>query len=249
MQKRRIGDIEVSWLGLGTTKFGRNQAVKYPQPFELPTLKQLQNLLACAQELAINLLDTAPAYGESESRLGELLQGQRHDWVICTKAGEEFINGNSYYDFSATAITQSVERSLQRLKTDYLDFLLIHSNGEDEKLINEDQVFVTLAQLKQQGKIRQFGMSTKTVLGGCKTIEAADVAMVTYNPSHQIEKPIIELAKQKAKGIFVKKAFASGYLSPDESLRFLMQEDGISSVITGTINPEHLKENAAICNA
>lgn len=245
LQKRCIGNIEVSWLGLGTTKFGRNQAVKYPQPFSLPTLSELQDLIACAQELGINLIDTAPAYGESENRLGKLLQGRRHDWVICTKAGEEFSDGVSHYDFSSKAITQSVERSLQRIQTDYLDFLLIHSNGEDEKIIDEENVFETLTLLKRQGKIRQFGMSTKTIAGGCKTIEKADLAMVTYNPSHQAEKQVIDLAHKKAKGILVKKAFASGFLAPQKSIAFLKKQAGISSVIVGTINREHLKANAS----
>ena len=85
MQKRRIGqtDIEVSVLGLGTVKWGRNQGVKYPAPFQLPTDREIKDLLAVAREQEINLLDTAPAYGLAEQRLGELLQGQRHDGLYC----------------------------------------------------------------------------------------------------------------------------------------------------------------------
>src|SRR5690606_15619655 len=79
--------LTVSALGLGTVKFGRNTGVKYPRSFELPDRSAAANLLSLARDLGINLLDTAPAYGESEERLGELLQGQRQDWLICTKAG------------------------------------------------------------------------------------------------------------------------------------------------------------------
>ena len=89
MQKRCVGKngIEVSVIGLGTVKFGRNQGVNYPTAFTLPTENEIETLLHCAQDLGINLLDTAPAYGTSEERLGKLLKGKRRDWVIATKVG------------------------------------------------------------------------------------------------------------------------------------------------------------------
>ena len=99
----------------------------------------MKQLLETAAELGVNLLDTAPAYGNSEERLGSLFRDQirkrRSDWVLCSKAGEEFSAGESRFDFSANAITASVERSLQRLGTDYLDVVLVHSSGDDERLL------------------------------------------------------------------------------------------------------------------
>jgi aryl-alcohol dehydrogenase-like predicted oxidoreductase len=59
-------DIAVSQLGLGTVKFGRNQQVKYPSQFDLPSDDEIMTLLEIAQELGINFIDTAPAYGISE---------------------------------------------------------------------------------------------------------------------------------------------------------------------------------------
>ena len=82
--------IEVSAIGLGTVKFGRNQGVHYPDAFTIPDARSAASLLALARELGINLIDTAPAYGDSETRLGQLLKGQRQHWVLCTKVGEEF---------------------------------------------------------------------------------------------------------------------------------------------------------------
>lgn len=240
--------MEISRIGLGTVKFGRNRGVKYPQEFELPSDLAIETLLANAQSLGINLLDTAPAYGSSEERLGVLLKNKRHEWLICSKAGEEFIDGASHYDFSANAIIYSVERSLRRLKTDYLDFLLIHSDGQDLKIINEDNVFITLQNLKSAGKIRSFGMSTKTVEGGIETLKHADVAMVTHNLAYQDELPVIKYAHQNQKGIFIKKAIGSGHLSANESLRFIFQEPGVSSVIIGTLSSQHLRENVLVCH-
>ena len=165
MQKRCLSQtgIEVSVVGLGTVKFGRNQGVKYPTAFELPSDDEIVLLLNTARDLGINFLDTAPAYGLSEERLGKLID-KREDWIIASKAGEEFTNGESQFDFSADALIKSVHRSLQRLKTDYLDILLIHSNGDDERIINEDQVFATLQTLKQAGKVEHMVCLLKPLL-------------------------------------------------------------------------------------
>lgn len=249
MQKRSVSGMEVSVIGLGTVKFGRNAGVKYPNAFQLPSDHDLRHLLDVAKELGINLLDTAPAYGVSEERLGKILQGERHDWIISTKAGEEFVDGQSVFDFSPAAITNSIDRSLQRLRTDYLDIVLVHSDGNDARIILEDEVFSTLAAIKSAGKIRSFGMSTKTVAGGLLTLEHADVAMVTYNRECLDDVKVIQQAHQKKKGIFIKKALASGHLKMPaaEYLQFALSEPGVTSVIVGTINEGHLRENTMIC--
>lgn len=257
MQKRILGKtgIEISVLGLGTVKFGRNQGVKYPDGFELPDDKALLHLLDTAEDAGINFLDTAPAYGISEERLGKLLHGRRQHWVISTKAGEEFQDGKSHFDFSAIAITRSIERSLRRLQTDYLDLVLIHSSGEDEKIIQEDGVFDTLSRLKEQGKIRSFGMSTKTLAGGLLAAEQSDVVMMTYYPGYTDELPVISHARKYRKGILIKKALASGHLHllPGEdpvasSLQFVLSEPGVTSIVIGTINADHLRHNAGAIN-
>ena len=85
----------VSPLGLGTVKLGRDQGVKYPNGFQIPDDDEARMLLKLARDLGINLIDTAPAYGRSEERLGPLLRGQRQDWVIVSKVGEEFADGQS----------------------------------------------------------------------------------------------------------------------------------------------------------
>ena len=118
--------LMVSPLGLGTVKLGRDQGVKYPNGFTIPDDDDARRLLKMARELGINLIDTAPAYGRSEERLGPLLRGQRDQWVIVSKVGEEFDNGQSRHDFSAEHTRRSVERSLQRLETEVIDLVLVH---------------------------------------------------------------------------------------------------------------------------
>lgn len=243
--------LTVSALGLGTVKIGRDKGVKYPSSFTIPDDKAVLELIARAKDLGINLIDTAPAYGHSEKRLGQLLK-QRKDWIIVTKLGEEFDNdsGESHFDFSPEHVRGSVERSLKRLNTDYLDCVLIHSDGNDLDIIRQGTLDA-LNDLKKAGLVRATGMSTKTVEGGIATLEQADVAMVTFNLQHHEEVPVIEHAAAHHKGILIKKAFASGHLCDDiadpvqESLNQILGTPGVGSIIAGTINPKHLQENVA----
>ncbi|MGV8886844.1 MAG: aldo/keto reductase [Pseudomonas sp.] len=242
----------VSPLGLGTVKLGRDQGVKYPNGFQIPDDDEARMLLKLARDMGINLIDTAPAYGRSEERLGPLLRGQRQDWVIVSKVGEEFSDGQSSHDFSAAHTRLSVERSLQRLETDCIDLVLVHSDGNDLAILNDSEVYATLAALKSEGKIRGFGFSGKTVEGGLKALEQGDCAMVTYNLNEQNEKPVIDYAAAHGKAILVKKALASGHvcLSPGvdpvrASFELLFEHPGVASAIVGTINPLHLAHNVA----
>lgn len=252
LQHRALGatDINISPIGLGTVKLGRNEQVKYPEVFTLPSDKEALSLLALAKELGVNLLDTAPAYGSSEERLGELLKGQRQDWVICGKTGEEFHQGKSEFDFSPEHTRNSVERSLKRLNTDYIDIVLVHSDGNDEDIIKNKGTLEALSELKQQGLIRAFGMSSKTVNGGLLAVESCDVVMVTCNLNQTEELPVIESAHQHHKGILIKKALASGHINQTDmdnpiqaSMDFIFSQRGVNSIIVGTINPQHLKQN------
>ena len=250
MQLRPLGStgIEVSPLGLGTVKIGRNEQVKYPQGFDIPGDADVSELLALAWELGINFIDTAPAYGSSEQRLGQLLP-HADDWVIMTKVGEIFEDGKSRFDFSAKHTRQSIESSLKKLKRDMIDVVLVHSDGNDMGIINNEAVLETLDKIKQEGLIRAYGMSTKTIEGGCWIVENTDVVMATYNLETDAELPIIQLAHELNKGVVVKKGLQSGHTdSVEDAFKHVLIQPGVSSMIVGTINQNHLRTNAEICN-
>jgi aryl-alcohol dehydrogenase-like predicted oxidoreductase len=256
----------VSPIGLGTVKLGRNSGVKYPHPFDLPSDQAVLELLSAASNAGINLLDTAPAYGEAETRLGHLFAGSRDEWVLSTKAGEEFQENESRYDFSAAALIRSLERSLSRLRTDRVEVLLLHSDGliELDPILDESRH--ALERLRDVGKTRAIGISTKTPAGGLRALEWADVVMLTLNPSATDDLPVIEAARQRGVGVLIKKALISGHVanptqtstpyplhtrqpepspSAQECLRFSLTVPGVSSVIVGTANPSHLSQNSA----
>ncbi len=247
--RRRFGstDLWLSPLGLGTVKLGRNIGVKYPESFQIPDDRAAADLIACARASGINLIDTAPAYGSSEERLGHLLQGQREQWIICSKVGEEFDDGVSRFDFSAAHTRSSIERSLRRLRTNCIDIVLIHSDGNDLAIIDNGEAFAELERCKHEGLIRAFGMSTKTVEGGIAAARHGDGVMATFNSEYTAEKPVLDFCAAQHKGVLIKKAFASGHSAdPAHSLRCVLREPGVTSAIIGTINPQHLLQNVAI---
>jgi aryl-alcohol dehydrogenase-like predicted oxidoreductase len=234
----------VSALGLGTVKFGRNTNVKYPFDFTIPDDTDLSFLLNLCFDLGINLIDTAPAYGTSEARIGKLLPGSRTNWYLATKVGEYYENGHSNFDFTAKTTLKSVENSLRNLKTDYIDLVSIHSNGEDELIIDQTDILGTLEKLKTKGLINSIGMSTKTIAGGLKALEFVDVVMVELNREDQSQSSVIDKAKSLGKSVLIKKALTSGHVSdPSKALNFAITYPGVTSVILGTINPEHLRQN------
>lgn len=260
MEMRPLGStgLVASVIGLGTVKLGRDQGVKYPGGTRIPSDDEARSLIKSAADLGITLIDTAPAYGTSEARLGALLAGQRERWTIVTKVGEEFEGGVSRFDFSAAAVRASVERSLARLHTDRVECVLIHSDGVIENSRGFDDTIDELEKLKARGLIRSFGASTKTVSGGLRSLDRCDVVMVTLNPTAKDDLQVIADARKRNKGVLIKKALANGHaavggagagtaglgLDPvGASLRFALNTPGVSSVIMGTTNAAHLAQN------
>ena len=247
--------LAVSPLGLGTVKLGRTAGVKYPDSFKIPDDVQTLKLLSQASELGINLIDTAPAYGNSEQRLGQLLPKLNREWVIATKVGELFNAdlAQSHYNFTAEFIKQSVEQSLKNLRREVLDIVLIHSDGNDQHIIEHLGVLEILNDLKQQGLIRATGMSTKTVAGGLLSLQQSDIAMVMHNAGYQDEQAVLDQAATSNKAIFIKKALNSGHLASSSSVTdpvqasfdTIYQNPAVTSIVIGTITPSHLTSNVS----
>jgi len=106
----------------------------------------------------INFFDTSPYYGRtlSETRLGKALQGRRNQIILASKCGRYDVDK---FDFSHARISASVEESLTRLRTDYLDIFTAHDIefGEREQVINE--TIPAMRRLQEQGKVRYVGIS------------------------------------------------------------------------------------------
>jgi L-galactose dehydrogenase len=154
MQYRTLGrtGLSVSALSLGGVAFGNMYGTLGPG--------EADHCVRRAIELGVNLIDTSPYYGQtrSEAVLGPILaNGLRDKVYLCSKAGR---NGFSDFDFTPAAMGRSVEASLKRLRTDYLDILIAHDIefAEDFEVVFTDTAAV-LHKLKAAGKCRFVGMS------------------------------------------------------------------------------------------
>lgn len=120
--------------------------------------RELIDAVHQALDQGVNFFDTADTYGlgESEKTLAQGLGSHRKDVVIASKFGVRIGNGKTVYDNSPEYIQQALENSLRRLNTDYIDLYIIHYRDGVTPIAD---VVGKMEQLKQQGKIRYFGLS------------------------------------------------------------------------------------------
>lgn len=247
MELRPLGrtGLHASPLGFGAFKIGRNEKTKYPSAYDLPDDAAVQSLLDGVLDAGINYIDTAPAYGTSEERIGRALARRRREFVLSTKVGETFSEGKSSYDFSRRGVEASLNRSLERLKTDVLDLVFIHSDGNDLKVLNETDVVDVLREFRDRGLIRGIGLSGKTVEGAKSSLAWADALMVEYNSGDRSHEAVIQEAAERGLAVIVKKGLASGHLPAADAIRFLLSNRNVASIVVGGLNLDHIRANIA----
>jgi len=239
--------LRVSRIGLGTVKIGRNRGVKYPASFELPTDREVEELLDGARALGVSLFDTAPAYGSSEERLGGFVQRHRDEIVICTKCGEEFTEKGSIFDYSGPALRKSVERSLRRLRCGVIDILLIHSNGDDRKILEETDAVEAVLAMKEEGLCRAVGISAKTEEGIDLASTMLDVVMAPCSAAHPGLEDSLSRAHDAGVGVLAIKGLASGHLGQGgqqearRAFTSVLRRPFVDALIVGTLNLDHLR--------
>jgi len=135
--------------------------------------------LAAALECGITFFDTSAAYGDghSEELIGRAFRQSRQQVVLATKAGYE--SWDRPPDFSADAITASVERSLVRLDTDYVDLLQLHNAPSDA--LRTDELQQAIARLIADGKVRTWGVSAKTPMEAIEALTLCKAPVVQAN--------------------------------------------------------------------
>ena len=244
MVRRRLGrtGLTVSPMGFGAFKIGRNVGVKYPAGYSLPDDGQVERLLHGILDMEINYLDTAPAYGLSEERIGKVLAARRNEFVLSTKVGEMFQDGRSQYDFSSSGIRRSLRSSLRRLRSEYVDILFIHSDGRDLEILERTDAVETLQDLRAAGLTRWIGFSGKTPQGGLAAMTWADVLMVEYNCRDVSHDAVLEQAAEAGVGIVVKKGLASGHLAASEAIPFVLKRREVGSLVVGGLDLAHVRE-------
>lgn len=219
MRYRQLGrsGLRVSVLALGTLPFGGHQREsmgKVPVPVA-------RRMLDVAMEAGVNLVDTADVYGlgRAEETVGEIIKGRRDQLVIATKCRAVVGDGPNDGGLSRHHIIESVERSLRRLGTDFID--LYQTHGWDGETAT-DETMRALDQLVADGKVRYLGCSNYSAWHVMKSNGLADrmgtERFVSQQVSYSIigrdaENELVPLSLDQGVGILVWGPLAGGLLS------------------------------------
>ncbi len=152
MEFRKLGqtELEVSVLGYGASPLGNE--------FEEIDVREGERAVHMAIDHGVNFFDTSPYYGRtlSEERLGRALGPKRKNIVLATKCGRYDIDR---FDFSAERVCSSVDESLRRLRTDYIDIYQMHDIEFVDRQQVLDEALPVARELQQAGKCRYVGIT------------------------------------------------------------------------------------------
>ncbi len=269
MRYRTLGrtGLLVSELGFGAWEIG----------WTLPEEgKEVGRLLNRALDLGINLIDSSAAYRWSEELIAKYVGHRRNEFIFATKCGSGRVlqpDGEwvQTLDYSAEAIAPQIDRSLQRMKTDHIDIIQLHSPSSDDVALGDGLQGLKRAQ--EQGKVRFISISADDDAAS-KAIEVGeyDTLQITYNVLDQAPARLIAAAREKDMGIIIKQPIANAVFerpdpdnpssalshraeslaaldvladfSPVEvALRWLLGDDNVHTAIVGTTNIDHLEAN------
>jgi aryl-alcohol dehydrogenase-like predicted oxidoreductase len=212
---RRLGktDLQVSEVGFGAWAIGGN---KHGHSYGPTDNAESLRAIARAFDLGCTFFDTADIYGHglSEKLLAQALQKHRHACVIATKVGNDFYHGPFRKNFDPAFIRFAVEKSLQRLQTDCIDLYQLHN--PPLMMLERGEHYSILDDLKQEGKIRHYGVSVHDAYEGVMAIETGkpEVIQVSYNLLRQEPREeLFTVAQAQDIGLIAREPLANGLLS------------------------------------
>ena len=176
-----------------------------------------RKLLHQALDQGINFFDTADLYdrGENEALVGKAFSGMRDKVIIATKAGNQWRPDGSGWDWnpSKAYILKAVEESLRRLQTDYIDLYQLHGGTIDDPI---EETISAFEQLKQEGKIRYYGISSirPNVIREWVSRSNLTSVMLQYSLlDRRPEEEVLDLLQQHSIGVLARGSLAQGLLA------------------------------------
>jgi aryl-alcohol dehydrogenase-like predicted oxidoreductase len=252
MERRRLGrtGIAVSALGFGASEFGQKRMA----------LKMAAHILGSALDAGLNVIDTAACYGSSEELIGRAVGHRRKNFYILTKCGHA--SGLRFDDGTPALIEPSIDRSLKRLRTEYLDVVQLHSC--DEQQLRQGELTAALQHARDKGKLRYIGYSGdgKAALYAAQC-GAFDTIQISLSIADQEAIEIANAAWLGRKSWWRPGLYSRPYrtrlrklnydfLSRDAkeavamALRFTLSVSGVHTAIVRTTRPSRWQQNAAI---
>jgi aryl-alcohol dehydrogenase (NADP+) len=220
MQYVNLGStgLKVSRICLGAMNFNK---------FEVET--ESINIINEALDMGINFIDTADCYGKSEEIVGKALEGKREDLVLATKcwAGGHRFGGKNNRGSSRAYIFRSVEESLRKLKTDYIDLFIMHRPDEvlpdlGKNPTPTEETMSALTDLVKEGKVRYIGSSCyqswklveSQMLGRYEGFEKICCDQLKYNIlDRHVERQVLPVCKKYGIGVNIFSPLEFGWLS------------------------------------
>ena len=212
MDYRKVGrtGLMVSPVCLGTMTFG-------DQVNEADAIAMMH----AAMDAGVNFIDTANMYakGRSEEIVGKALKGRRDNVVLATKVGSEGNNRPTEHGLSRKHVLHSIETSLRKLDTDYVDIFYIHRPDYATPI---EETLRTMDSLVRDGKVRYLGCSNLRAWQICKalwtsdalSIERCDILQTPYNLlTRDIEYEVLPLCAAEGVGVSAYNPLAGGLLT------------------------------------
>lgn len=242
MEKRKFGNtgLETSILGFGGFHL-----------LEIPSI-EAEYLLNRYLDAGGNYIETAASYGdgESELKIGKVMATRRKECILVTKTGKRDSQG----------CIDSLESSLKRLQTDYVDMLLMHGVASLEELdtiLAPGGALEGALELKRQGRVRHIGLSMHgqpDVLIKALNSYLFEAVMTTVNYYDscnfpEIEDKLLPLAQSKGTAIIIMKPLADGLLwkSPEKAFKYAFSQPA-SVIVTGMNTREMLEKDLEYAN-
>jgi aryl-alcohol dehydrogenase-like predicted oxidoreductase len=215
MQYKQLGssDLQISRIGFGCMSLSLDK--------EDDSIQMIHRAI----ELGINYFDTADLYnkGMNEKLVGKALKPKRDKVIIATKVGNQWRDDGSGWDWNPRKeyIVKSVEDSLTRLQTDYIDLYQLHGGTIDDPI---DETIEAFELLKQQGKIRYYGISSIRPNVIREYVKRSNIISVMTQYSladRRPEESILNLLQEKTIGVLSRGALAQGLLVNKPSKEYL----------------------------
>ncbi|MDO4557797.1 MAG: aldo/keto reductase [Planctomycetia bacterium] len=229
MKSRMLRKLEVSAVGMGCMGFSHGYGA-------LPPEEESLRLIRMAYDLGCTFFDTAEAYGPfvNEELVGKAVKPFRDKIVLSTKFSPYFLPGqeNAEGKLSRGGIRKSLEDSLKRLQTDYVDLYYQHRVPEGS---NVEDVAFWLGELIQEGKIRSWGQSESTPaqIRSANAITPMTAVQSEYSlMERKYEADVIPTCEELGIGFVAFSPMASGFLSGRYTADTKYEGDDVRRVIT-----------------
>ncbi len=217
IEKRKLGKTGemVTFTGFGALEIGRDWGLGAESERRRPAEDRARRTLETVLDSGINLIDTARAYHRSEERIGKFVSERRKEFFLATKCGEHSEEPSTYYDFSYRAVSESIEKSLNLLKTDRIDLLQIHFGPEPEKVLDDGETLAAMKDARKKGKVRFLGASAwERVAWRCLESGEFDVLQLEYSLLNMKDGDVIDECGRRGIGVLIRGGLAYGKLTP-----------------------------------